>query len=505
MLKHYEYQRLYPLWNLVHDCYLGTTAIKTGPNAQQYLPVSLREKRDIEENGTGNTTRYDFRKKYAIYENIFRPVIDDMVGLMQRKPARLRFGIDSDEESPKEVRELDVFGNHYKDGLKGLKGRLNFYQVLYGRYGLLLDITVDRQSHLPRFVICEFPPSRILDGEISALRINSESMIEWILLDESGIEFNRQTKMRGQNIRLRLLALNAQNEYYQRIFSGPAAFQEWQAFDFSADDSQAIYPTFRGRRLHFIPMTICNVNRLGFEQWQEPPFLDVAHIAIGIYQVDSLYKKALWNFASPTLSISNADKPNNEFYMGDAIWPQTNGSHPVTVSLLETSGSGLAEMRSAKEEMKSSLKYSSIRELLDGAGANSSSKAIELRAASGTATIVAIDQTGARAIEEQLIFASIWAGADEETAGNRISYLADTSYLNTDLSLGSITSFIEKNSTADSGNPLLSRRNIYSILEQAIPNTLSTFEDNEEQKLRQKEKEEQNPQFEESVLPPLIN
>lgn len=485
MLKHHDYQRLYPLWNLVHDCYLGTTAVKNGLNAQKYLPISLREKRDIEENGTDGPTRYDFRKKYAIYENIFRPVIDDMVGLMQRRPAKLRFGIESNDESPKEVRELDVFGNHYKDGFKGLKSRLNYHQVLYGRYGLLLDIAIDRETRSPRFVISEYTPSRILDGEINRDRINSENKLEWLLLDESGIVFDRSTKYRQQTLQLRLLALDSQGEYYQKIFSGPNAFQDWAAFDFSWPGPDAIYPTFKGKRLHFIPMTVCNVNCLGFDQWQEPPFLDVAHIAIGIYQVDSLYKKALWNFASPTLSISNADKPNNEFYMGDAIWPQTNGSHPVTVSLLETSGNGLAEMRSAKEEMKSSLKYSSIRELLDGAGANSSSKAIELRAASGTATIAAIDQAGARAIEEQLIFASIWTGASEETAGNRISYLADTSYLNSDLTLGSITSFIEKNSTADSGTPLLSRRNIYSILEQALPNTLSSFEDNETQKQEQ--------------------
>ncbi len=49
------------------------------------------------------------------------------------------------------------------------------------------------------------------------------------------------------------------------------------------------------------------------------------------------------------------------------------------------------------------MKYSSIRDLLGEAGANSSGDAIKLRTASGTAAISTIDKTGAKAIEEQLI------------------------------------------------------------------------------------------------------
>ena len=57
-------------------------------------------------------------------------------------------------------------------------------------------------------------------------------------------------------------------------------------------------------------------------------------------------------------------------------------------------------MRSAKEFGKSALKYSSIRDLLDGAGAGASGEAIKLRTASGTANIAAMDNAGALAIEE---------------------------------------------------------------------------------------------------------
>ena len=67
----------------------------------------------------------------------------------------------------------------------------------------------------------------------------------------------------------------------------------------------------------------------------------------------------------------------------------------------------------------------------------------------------------ARAIEEQLVFAAIWAGASAKEAGKRISYQADTSYLGSKFSLGEVTSFLVTN-----GNlKVLSNENQYAILE----------------------------------------
>ncbi|MDO4587893.1 MAG: hypothetical protein Q4C95_11450 [Planctomycetia bacterium] len=113
------------------------------------------------------------------------------------------------------------------------------------------------------------------------------------------------------------------------------------------------------------------------------------------------------------------------------------------------------------------------------AGANSSGEAIQLRTSSGTSAIAAIDNAGARAIEEQLIFAAIWAGATRKEAGERISYLSDTSYLGTNFQLQSIVSLLEKNSQTG----LLSNRNMYAIINKAVPGVLSSYDDNEVQKI----------------------
>ncbi|MDO5554765.1 MAG: hypothetical protein Q4G68_13485 [Planctomycetia bacterium] len=166
--------------------------------------------------------------------------------------------------------------------------------------------------------------------------------------------------------------------------------------------------------------------------------------------------------------------------LGGCLWLNSDSA---TASLLETSGSGLSEIRNCKAETRDALKHTSIRALLDGAGAGASGEAITLRAASGTANIAKMDKTGARALEEQLIFASVWAGASIEEAAERVSYQADTSYLSSEFDLSKVVSLMLANQTADSeGKPFLSMENMYAVLDRAVPGVLSSYEDNEVQK-----------------------
>lgn len=76
-----------------------------------------------------------------------------------------------------------------------------------------------------------------------------------------------------------------------------------------------------GERLRFIPLTICNVDRLGIENWQSPPYLDVAQVAIGNYMIDSWYKMGLYHFATPTLVICNASRSQTMFVSEESSGP----------------------------------------------------------------------------------------------------------------------------------------------------------------------------------------
>ena len=475
---HVEYMKLTPHWDLVKDCYAGTSAIKDRRRSVFYLPP-LRRERDEAELYDGISPHYELRQAMASYENFFRPVIDDISGLMQTTEPTVKFGVASDEESPVEVCAIRWYGNRFNDGLAGLKSRLNHNQVLFGRYGLLLDIVTDHQGLNPQFSISEYPAKTILDGQTCGGRL------VWALLDESTTVFNPETKTRDPLRRWRVLGLDAQGRYYQSILESDTAteFPDWLNFDLLNPPPQiTTYPHFKGQYLGFIPFTVCNVNRLGFDEWQTPPYEDVAQVALNNYQVDSIYKQALLNHATPTLVVSNAAKENTEIYLGGVIWAKGTGALPVDVKLLETSGEGIAEMREAKTAGKEALKYSSIRDLLDGAGANTTGEAIKLRTATGTAAIAAMDQAGARAIEEQLVFAAEWAGASHAEAMDRIEFTADTSYLENGIQLQSVISMLDLNDRTGT----LSRESLYRLLEKAAPGVLPTFEENEQQKEQQK-------------------
>ncbi len=457
-------------WKVMRDCYDGVTAIKSFENCKRYLrPFPSELGSEI-----GNDV-YLSRLHLAYFDNVLRPVVDAIVGMMQKNPAKVKFGMASDDESPQEVRDLNVYGNAQNDGLSGLKWRLNHAQTLYGRAGLLLGIE-NGQENRPRFTIREYATESILDGEPG----------EWALLDESTEIFDSVTKKWKTETRWRVLGVDADGRYYTCPIVGELTDvqRDWERFDLFSPTGQVVYPTFRGKSLPFVPFTVCNATRIGINAWQMPPFYNVADLTLALYNSDSFYRRTVANHATPTLvaknAVQNVDKNGNDrpLTLGGVLYVRSDNEHPADLSLLETSGSGLSEMRAAKEDIRSSLKRISVQDLLDGSGANSSGKAIQLRTTSGTASIAAIDRAGGKAIEEQLVFAAIWAGATRDEAGQRITYEADTSYLDVDFNLSELVSFLNVNSDLGGDGPFLSDENAYALLQKAVPNVLTDFHDN---------------------------
>lgn len=479
------YLKLFPLWQIVGDCYEGVEAIKRPDRRYVYLPPQPAEQKELLSGKEFSSTRYAFRQQVACYENFFKTTIDDIVGLMSKNKPKIAFGIEDDEESPKEVQDMRYAGTRFRDGLTSLKIRLNYAQTLYGRYGMLLDVVTDEDGLNPEFCITEYPAFTILDGDCFDSPYDSRKKLRWILLDETSRKFCPDTKRWINCPKRRVLGLNAEGYYYNAVWEGNEVDGIWAGFNLDdpqeSPDYTIVFPKFKGNPLEFIPFTVCNVNQLGVDAWTPPPYLDVAQIAIGNYVVDSWYKMGLYHFASPTLTICNAKATDKDIRLGGVLWLNSSGNSTsnATAQILETSGSALSEIRHAKQELKDALRYTSIRDLLDGAGANSSGDALRLRTSSGTAAIATIDKTSARAIEEQLRFAAVWAGATMQEATDRITFEADTTYLSQEFQIQSVVSFIQANETSK----ILSKQNAYSILERTFPDVLSSYDDNEAQKM----------------------
>jgi hypothetical protein len=326
----------------VGDVYEGTCEVKSQEKAQKYLPLHPSE--------VGYADRYWSRFHLTHFENAFRPIIDAIVGMMQKCPASVAFGVESDDESPQEVRDLDIYGNAQNDGLSGLKRRLNFAQTLFGRTGLLLGIEYGTERNRPKFVIREYSADKILDGEPG----------QWALLDESTPVFDPDKKVWTTETRRRVLALDGQGWYYTCPLVGTAADvqRDWEQFDLSRPPSDAVYPTFRGKMLDVIPLTICNAKTIGFDGFEVPPYYDAAQAVIDAYNSDSFYRRAIANHATPTLIVTNAknltDKNGKEIPLegGGVFWLQSNDPQNLAkVELVQASSGGLDSLKQSKDDI----------------------------------------------------------------------------------------------------------------------------------------------------------
>ena len=465
------YDMMLHQWEYVDDCYKGVIAIKSREKRETYL-----KKFPSEVNDTTKNSQYELRCWAADYDNIFKSAIMSMVGIMGKIPAKVEFG-----SVDQVVKDLDMWGNKFDDRLIGLKARLNHAQTLFGRYGLWLDVITDHKQQNPKFIIKEYTCYQIVDGETYISPFDGKERLRWVKLDESKYVFNYQTKRREFRRRFRILALDGQHRYYTAVLEGDGADGLWEAFDIVNPNTENIwYPIYRGTPLNFIPFTICNVDRLGIDEWQEPPFLDMAYSTINAYNADSLYKQAMVNHATPTLVALNATMPDGMTLGGVISVLSEEGGKGADVRMLETNAGGLAELGRSAKSIKEEAMRRTIFGMLESVGANTSGAAITLRTAAGTATVGSIDSAGARAIEEQLCFAAVWSGMTWDQAGESISYTVDTSYM---ASQGTVQSFVSlMGANLSMGTPFLSRQNLWSIVEKLHPGTLTDYETNELQK-----------------------
>ena len=471
------YELMAPQWEYVSDCYKGVIAIKSPEKMHVYLP-----KFPVEERTPTKEPQYRLRAWAADYDNIFKSAIMSMVGVMGKIPAKVDFG-----DACQEVKDLDMWGNEHDDRLIGLKARLNHAQALFGRYGLWLDVITDSMGQHPQFVIKEFAAYQIIDGDTFKSPSDGKKRLRWVKLDESKPVFNAQKKEWEQGRRLRVLGLDEQYRYYSAELEGADAETLWKSFDLQNPESfthpnvKVYYPVFKGTPLDFIPFTICNVDRLGIDEWQEPPFLDMAYSTINAYNADSLYKQSMINHATPTLVVLNATLPENAALGGViAVFCEEGTTRNADVRMMETNAGGLAELGRCAKAVKEEAMRRTIFGMLESVGANTSGTAITLRTAAGTATISEIDRAGARAIEEQLCYAAVWSGMTWEQAGENISYEVDTSYM---ASQGTVQEFVQlMGANMSMGQPFLSRQNLYGILQKLYPKTLTDWDINELQK-----------------------
>ena len=374
-------------WVLCDDCFSGEREIKR--RGEVYLPRTEGQMADPKY----GSKRYEAYKYRANYFNYFASTIHAILGILHREPP-------SRVELPPRLYSMRKQFSAAGDSLEEMLHLVNFHQLVYGRCGMLLDAPFwdDSPNAVP--VCALYPAHRILDWE------QSGNMLSFVLLDESGDQFNPEKKCREHVQKLRLCALDRNGEYYS-IQLTP---QEYSVFDFSAEIPDSAYPEIRGKRLGKIPFVFVNTSDTT-SMIQSPPLLPLANLCLAIYRGEADYRHALYMQAQSTLFLKGfpLDDPP---MMGAGNYIHTE-SPDAAGTFLEISGAGLSEMRESLTKLHETAVNMGIA--LAETGTSESGEALKTRLSVKLALLDNIANTSGVAFRKVLDLAAEWCSVDPET------------------------------------------------------------------------------------------
>ncbi len=374
-------------WVLCDDCFAGEREIKR--RGEVYLPRTEGQMADPKY----GSKRYEAYKYRANYFNYFASAIHSILGLMHREaPARVTL--------PERIRKMHRIFSAAGDSLEEMLRQVNFHQLVYGRCGLLIDVPYWDDSPEAVPVCALYPAHRILDWEQEGNQLN------FVLLDESGDQFNPALKCRDYVQKLRLCALDRNGEY----FSLQLTPQEYSVFDFDAELPDSVYPEIRGKRLNKVPFIFANTSDTA-PMIKPPPLLPLANICLAIYRGEADYRHALYMQAQSTLFLKGfpLDDPP---MMGAGNYIHTE-SPEAAGSFLEISGSGLSEMRESLENLHRIAVNMGISFAENKT--NESGEALKTRLSVRLALLENIASVAGNVFTKVFRIAAEWCGCDPES------------------------------------------------------------------------------------------
>jgi hypothetical protein len=296
------------------------------------------------------------------------------------------------------------------------------------------------------FHINEFKPEKLL--RVVPVESKGDSYAKVVYLDTSNIRFDYHLNVDVYCPQITVLALDGSGNYYQAQFGtgevpiaaykngvpqwGSKAqyketmdqvFAELERFDIDNPDPQiAVYPQKFKRPLNRIPFTVVNPQSLNFMKFTPPPILDMCVQALHVLNADCDHQQAIYLTTDPIPKFTKLEKTDEKKVQLTAERSLLLGGEAdfsfvsAPTDGLQMQAANIAQMLSELEQMGLNISG------MEGA-ANTSGVALELVRNSQTAQLRIINQTCAKAIEEQLRRAAQWLlGIDDIKAGELVKY-----------------------------------------------------------------------------------
>jgi len=432
------------------DCYIGAEVIKSsmphlqGPtNAGVYLPAIIAENEE-----------QLWRDQY-LEESWFLPAfeefIDDCIGLMNLNDSNLKV-----EAAKEDLEWLTEFTTDDREGLAGLKKKINLEQWLTGQFVIAVDTLTNRKGE-QYFKAVGYASEAI----VLTTKMNDRPVV---VLSEYVPEFNVDTKQNDLKIFYRVFGLDeiqGELRYYTATFNE----EEWKAVNLTRIPNKK-YPKYKGQYLDRLPLVCINTNSLGFDTFTKVPAASLAQAVVQVYRRDGRLTFGQRYAANPTPVFKNVDfsgdvkrdgRQGTDYAKGpgfDADCPVVQQSQsqgvvyiggskaivikssspqiPADVGYLEPVCAGFDSMLESIRDIREYIAGWDIRRLLSTSGTNASAEAVSMRGQVGIADIQIVDEISANGISALLRIAAIWAGVSEEDAQKKIEYTVNKDYVRTE-------------------------------------------------------------------------
>lgn len=468
-----EYNDLQDARQLVDDCLAGQKTIKS---KCKYLPPNEWQKRHEEQ--------YISFLRRALFPSETRYALDIYEGLFSMGEPTIRL------PKGKELDYLREYASVYNDSLKSVQMRLNSEQMAHGLRCLLVETRNDKEHP---FFIREYSADKFLRSHF--IDVGGESYADFILMDESTGVYDITTKTDSIDFKLRVFALDARGNYYQR----KVKLEDFPAFDPKnpPDDEDTVYPTYLGKAFKRIPFVWCGVTSLSGSSFDYPPLQSMADTEIALYVAMANHSQHIYMNTQEILVFTgvspDAIPKDIAFGCGSFIALKEESADAKYVS---TNGVGYTAEKEEIEQLKASIEQKRLS--LMSAKTHQSGAVVGMEQNSRSAPLRSVVETSGHAITQILKYMAMWMELPKDEIDN-ICYIPSKEFANTKLNL---SEFISLCKSVKEGDVQILEEDLYEIARKSGYINASTSWEDFKKRYKIEAQERQNAN---AVLPQKTN
>lgn len=393
-------------WEKLNDCYEGERKIKE--EGLKYLPATTGMYIDgmNAPDGLGYKAYTAYRMR-AVFPDEFTEAMKNYLGLLHQKPPVITL--------PEGMKGLLSKATSQGENLEALLRRINEYQLLHGRVGILADFPKNAGPNAVPYVAV-YEALKIPDWDDGEIDIGRASL-NMVVLDESGPRRTGFAWKEETQYRVLILGDIAANEEESET-AGQSGLPTYKYAVFNQenfeDPTAYSTPMYRGTPINFIPFEFINTTDITSEP-DTPPLLGLANTCLTIYRGEADYRQTLFMQTQETLVVKGgvrSDEEGTARRVGAGAVLDVNAEGDA--KYIGVSAAGLSEQRLSIAADRQEAVLKSGQMIGTSQSSQESGEAMKTRIAARTASLVRIAYTGAIGLESLLKKCAIWMGLNPE-------------------------------------------------------------------------------------------